>query len=33
MVRRRGRLATPTNLLALLAGLAVMYVTSLFVAL
>ena len=33
MVRRRGRLATPTNLLALLAGLAVMYVTDLFVAL
>ena len=33
MVRRRGRLGTPTNLLALLAGLAVMYVTGLFVAL
>ena len=33
MVRRRGRLGTPTNLLALLAGLAVMYVTDLFVAL
>ena len=33
MVRRRGRLATPTNLLALLAGLAVMYATDLFVAL
>ena len=33
MVRRRGRLATPTNLLALLAGLVVMYVTDLFVAL
>ena len=33
LVRRKGRLATPTNLLAALAGFVVMYATDLFVAL
>jgi hypothetical protein len=33
LVRRRGRLATVPNLLAALAGLAVMYATDLLVAL
>ncbi|QIO23767.1 ZIP family metal transporter [Haloarcula sp. JP-L23] len=33
MVRRRGSLGTPTNVLAFLAGLAVMYATDLLVAL